>query len=461
MSHRVLPLTALLLAFSTSAFAAGEELAAKAIEIAKNSSNANKGAQFGEVLAGSGKSAEWTVELASGTWYSFGLRTDAKKATLVLFAPNSKEKVFEQRARDQQVVVRQLASMAGTYKVLVKMDPSSEARVAIFAEPKSAGGDPLADRALSFTRKTAVGAKQVGPVLAASGRQVEWRVELESGQCYWFGAETSGKGLAEYLFDPGDHKIAQVEPNQPEGMLYYCATINGSHKLIARTLPPSDIRVAVFGKERNADEEKKAQNPSLAPSLACADAGAEGTGSLVVSCGGCGAMDLWIDGQHQAMPVGTTSWQVDGLAAGCHTVKVNGWTSPFHYDLWYDGRATVGSWQIFRYQSRAGQFEFVGKSNIAPPPPRISAEAVGEAAEFVRDALDDNKDDDSRCQSKLSGKLESLRDMLGDLRRGEGDLDKTVRKLRDTIDYVTDECHKRHGGRINKSLRKALEALRY
>ena len=126
------PLAAVLLllfSFSARAFAAEDELGAKAVEIAKNSSFANKGAQLGEVLRGSGKSAEWTLELASGTWYSFGLRTAARKATLVLYAPGGKEKVFSERAKDQQVVVRHLATMAG--------------------------------------------AKQVGEVLVASGRQVE------------------------------------------------------------------------------------------------------------------------------------------------------------------------------------------------------------------------------------------------------------------------------------------------
>lgn len=460
MAHRIATLTALLL-FSTSAFAQ-DELAAKAAEIARNSSLANKGTQHGEILKGSGKQAEWTVELAGGTWYSFALRTSAKKATLALFAPGTDDnKVFSERAKDQQVVVRQRATMSGTYKVLAKMDPSAEVRVAVFAEPKAAGGgDPLAERAVSFTRKTATGAKQVGQVLAAAGRQVEWRVELEAGTCYWFGAETTGKALAEYLFDPGDHKIAQVEPDQPEGMLTFCATVNGSHKLIARTAPPSDVRVAVFGKAGAHEQVAQAKNPSLAPSLSCTNEGTEGTGSLAVSCGGCAAMDLWIDGQHQQMPPGTTSWQVDGMSAGCHTVKVNGWNSPFHYDLWYDGRATVGTNLITRYESRAGSFQLVGKSGIAPPPPRVSAEAVGEAAEFVRDAIEDNKDDDSRCQAKLSGKLESIRDMLADLRRGGGDLDRTYRKVQETMDYVADNCRKRHVERINRSLRKALDALR-
>jgi len=460
MSRRVVPLVALVTLLSPGAFAQ-DELSSKAIEIARNLSNANKGKQYGEVLKGSGRQVEWTVELESGTYYSFGMKTDARKATLVLFAPNSKEKVFSERARDQQVGSRQLASMGGTYKILLKMDPVADGRVAIFAEPKgAAGGDALAARAVSFTKRAVPGGKQVGAVLAAAGRQVEWRVELQTDHCYWFGAETSGKGLAQYLFDPAARKVAQDEPDQPEGMLHYCPAINGSHKLIARTLPPSDIRVAVFGKVRNAEEERKAKFPFLAPSLACSDGGGDGAGSLVVSCAGCGAMDLFIDGQRQQMPVGTTSWQVDGLPAGCHSVKVHGWSSPFHYDVWYDGKVTVGSWQITRYEARAGKFELVGKSNIPPPPPRVSAEAIGEATEFVRDAMDDNRDDDTRCSGKLSGKLESLRDMLADLRRGEGDLDRTVRKLGDTIDYVSDECPKRHGGRINKSLRKALDVLR-
>jgi hypothetical protein len=453
---------ALLLLASTSAVAAEDELAAKAIELARNSSLANKGTPQGEVLKGSGKSAEWTVELASGQWYSFGLRTSAKKATLTMTAPSSNEKVFDERANDQQLVVRALATMSGTYRLIGKMDSKAEMRIAIFAEPKPAG-DPLTDRARSFTKKSAgEGTRQIGEVLMGAGKQVEWHVELQSGHCYWFGAETPGKALAEYLFDPGDHKIAQIEPDQPEGLLVFCATVNGSHKLIARTAPPSDVRVAVFGKEKVGDEapDKKAQNPSLAPSLPCSGADTEGTGSLVVSCAGCGAMDLFIDGQQQRMTQGSTSWQVDGLAAGCHSVKVNGWTSPFHYDLWYDGRAHVGSNQITRYESRAGKFEMVGTSKIAPPPPRVSAEAIAEATERVRDAIDDNKDSDSRCSSKLAGKLESIRDLLSDLRRGEGDLDRTVRKLQDTMDFANEDCGKRHGARIGKSLRKALDALR-
>ncbi|MGC4122825.1 MAG: hypothetical protein QM765_51285 [Myxococcales bacterium] len=342
MAHR-LPLIALLLLSSAAAYAAPDELAAKAIEIAQNSSLANKGTLHGEVLQGSGKSAEWTVELAGGTWYSFALRTSSKKASLALFAPGGKDKVFSERARDQQFVTRLQATMSGTYKLAAKMDPAGDVRIAVFAEPKGAGGDVLAERALTLTKKTAPGATQVGQVLSAAGRQVEWRVDLQAGHCYWFGAETSGKALAEYLFDPGDHKIAQVEPDLPEGMLTYCATINGSHKLIARTAPPSDVRVAVFGKEGAHEEVRKTQNPSLASSLTCTNEGTEGTGSLAVSCGGCVAMDLWIDGQHQQMPPGTTSWQLDGMSAGCHTVKLNGWNSPFHYDLWYDGRATVGT----------------------------------------------------------------------------------------------------------------------
>lgn len=336
--------------------------------------------------------------------------------------------------------------------------------------------DPVASSAIDLAKRTVPDAKQVGDVLAGAGDKTDWNVDLKPGTCYTFAAAAAPgvKHLSLYLWDPGGHRVADEKPKQPQVALSHCATVAGLFHVQAKAGPKGDYRMVIFAKG-NAGNINVAQKgggvaapppppppaaSSLAPSMNCSDDGADGYGSMVVSCADCGAMGIWFDGQMQQVGQGATSWRIDAVSAGCHTLKVDAWTGLFKHTLWYDGKVKVMQNMEARYESRAGKFELVGKNKIAPPPPTLSADAVNDALDYVKEAIDYNNDEDSRCANKVGGKLESVNDLLGDLRGGHGDLDKTTRKLEDTIAFAEDECPKRVASGINKKLNKALDRLR-
>ncbi len=340
-----------------------------------------------------------------------------------------------------------------------------------------ADADPVAASAIDLAKRTAPDAKQVGDVLSGAGDKTDWNVDLKPGACYTFATSAAPgvKHMSLYLWDPAGKRIADSRAKEPQATLSHCAQGPGLYHVQAKAAPKGDYRLVIFAKGAAAINVMQKggapapapaaapapqANSALAPSLPCSDDGADGVGSMVVSCDGCGALSIWFDGQMQQVGQGVTSWRVDGVSAGCHTLKVDAWTGLFKHTLWYDGKVAILQNMEARYQSRAGKFELVGKNKIAPPAPAVSADSINDALDFVKDAIDLNNDEDGRCSGKLGGKLESIKDLLGDLRDGNGDLDKTTRKLQDTIGFAEDECPKRLASGVSKKLNKALDRLR-
>jgi hypothetical protein len=162
------------------------------------------------------------------------------------------------------------------------------------------------------------------------------------------------------------------------------------------------------------------------------------------------------------MTRGSTSWRYDGIAAGCHTLKVDAWTGVFSHDVWYNAKVEVRPNMELRYQARTGVFELVGKGKIAPPPPAapvVSADAVNDALDYIKDAIDANGDADSDCSGKMGGKLEAINDLLGELRAGNGDLNKTLTKMQDAVGFADDNCPKRLASKLDTKLNKAINRL--
>ena len=61
----------------------------------------------------------------------------------------------------------------------------------------------------------------------------EWMVPLEAGRCYWFGyaADPGVERFSFYIWDPANHR-ADTERNRPgQGVVSYCPTVNGMHRL--------------------------------------------------------------------------------------------------------------------------------------------------------------------------------------------------------------------------------------
>jgi len=198
--------------------------------------------------------------------------------------------------------------------------------------------------------------------------------------------------------------------------------------------------------------------------LALSAAPALAQSALVINCGDCNGfqgIEVAVDGYVVNTGNIQASVRVD-VSPGDHEVQVWKWTSPF-------SREDVAS-QVLRFpkgvelrvKALPGKLNVYGKGKLeAPPPAGPSQEAVNaasdliaEAADYAREAAEYNDEEDSRCQSKVAGKLEVINDNLKELR---GNLDvgllrKTATKASDTQALVDTECP----GRVKKSLGKKL-----
>ena len=187
-------------------------------------------------------------------------------------------------------------------------------------------------------------------------------------------------------------------------------------------------------------------------------------GSLVVTCD-CN-FGLWLDGVEMNTGNIRNNARADNVGPGRHAVKIDSWTSPFHHEVIYDGYVDVPPGSEVRAKASKGKLEVFGQAALAPPAPAFDAgkfnELLGEAVDYVKEAQEANEDDDdSKCTTKVGGKLEALRDLLKDLRHepSKAIVRKAQKKLQDAQELADDKCSKKIAKKIDKKLDKASSRL--
>jgi hypothetical protein len=331
--------------------------------------------------------------------------------------------------------------------------------------------DPVEQMAEQQAAASAPDSGRVGAFFHGAGKKTDFTVMLEQGKCYFFsGAGGDGvKKLSLYLWGPPrNERLSDNRARSPLSSMMYCATVTGMYKFQAK-IEGGDGAMVVGLYARGAPKQalpQVAPRPvaaapaAAAPEAPCVDDGEEGPAQASFSCEGK-AIDVTLDGeflQHQPgeMPI------VRDVAPGCHRVKVDCWTGIFKHGVVYNGNVKFAAGYQSRFNGRPGALDLVGKSKLAPPPPaapQVSREQLDDAREYLKDAIDVNRDLDSRCQGRISGKLESIRDLLRDFERGEVDLDRVLRKVGDTRSMVREECGSRAGESIDRKLSKVERAL--
>jgi hypothetical protein len=197
--------------------------------------------------------------------------------------------------------------------------------------------------------------------------------------------------------------------------------------------------------------------PALLLSLALSQ---NGPGTLIVTCD-CN-FSLFLDGSEMNTGNIRNNVRVDNVEPGRHSIQISMWSNPFHHEVIYDGYVDVTPGAELRAKASRGKLEIYGKSPNNPPPPAFDSvkfnELLGDVVDILKEAQEAAEDDDdTKCASKVGGKLEALRDMVKDLRHdpSRAGVVKAQRKLQDVQEAADDKCSRRVAKKVDKKLEKA------
>lgn len=95
----------------------------------------------------------------------------------------------------------------------------------------------LESRAEAQARASAKNGERMGETLRGVAHRddafTDWRVELEAGNCYWFGyaGDAGVEHFSMYIFDPKDKRLDSARGKPPEGVFTHCAEQNGIYRV--------------------------------------------------------------------------------------------------------------------------------------------------------------------------------------------------------------------------------------
>lgn len=106
------------------------------------------------------------------------------------------------------------------------------------APPVAAAPPPdLDQRADQQAHSAAPTGERVGEVLHGVSHEedqfTDWRVQLDAGQCYWFGYAGDG-GITKfsmYIFSPTDSRLDSARGKPPQGVFTHCAQQSGIYRV--------------------------------------------------------------------------------------------------------------------------------------------------------------------------------------------------------------------------------------
>lgn len=87
----------------------------------------------------------------------------------------------------------------------------------------------------------------------------DWRIELEEGQCYWFGyaGDAGVQRFSMYIWDPRDKRLDSARGKPPQGVFTHCATQTGIYRLQGKVSEGAGHYAVVVFKTKGV--EKKAE----------------------------------------------------------------------------------------------------------------------------------------------------------------------------------------------------------
>lgn len=97
----------------------------------------------------------------------------------------------------------------------------------------------------------APGAMRVGPMFSGSGPKMDFTVQLERGNCYWFSGVTddSGEKLSLYLWGPPySRRLTDARSPTASATMGHCPVVSGMYHFQAKTRRDGTFVVGVYAK---------------------------------------------------------------------------------------------------------------------------------------------------------------------------------------------------------------------
>lgn len=165
-------------------------------------------------------------------------------------------------------------------------------RIVVSPEPPR----DLESRAEAEARSSANEGERVGDTLRGVAHRddasTDWRIQLDEGQCYWFGyaGDAGVQKFSMYIWDPKDKRLDSARGKPPQGIFTHCAETSGIYRLQGKVSEGAGHYAVVVYKTKGAEkkpEPAKAPEPTsdLAATIekkaAQAAAGAKRSGDFV------------------------------------------------------------------------------------------------------------------------------------------------------------------------------------
>jgi hypothetical protein len=129
---------------------------------------------------------------------------------------------------------------------------SKEHRIAVARSPD------LEPRADQYAHASAPDGERITPALFGvahlDDESTSYQLQLEAGQCYWFGwaGDATIDKFALYLFDPTDKRLDSARGKPPQGVFSHCAQQNGIFRLEAKVQEGGGHYAVVIYKKKGA-----------------------------------------------------------------------------------------------------------------------------------------------------------------------------------------------------------------
>lgn len=153
------------------------------------------------------------------------------------------------------------ASFAPLLFALIAMSPFASGcgreHIAISPEPPR----DLEARAEAEARSSGQGGERVGETLRGVAREsdglTDWHVQLESGQCYWFGyaGDATVERFSMYIWDPKDKRLDSARGKPPQGVFTHCAEQSGLYRVQGKVSDGAGHYAVVVYKTKGAEKK--------------------------------------------------------------------------------------------------------------------------------------------------------------------------------------------------------------
>jgi hypothetical protein len=135
----------------------------------------------------------------------------------------------------------------------------------------------LEARAETEARGSAKGGERVGDTLRGVAHKedafTDWRIELQEGQCYWFGyaGDAGVERFSMYIWDPKDKRLDSARGKPPQGVFTHCAEQTGIYRLQGKVAEGAGHYAVVVYKTKAAEKKPEpvvvAKEPEKKPTV--------------------------------------------------------------------------------------------------------------------------------------------------------------------------------------------------